>query len=38
MEQLVAGKDLGLEEDDVRVQLVARYGLTVAAFTKILFE
>jgi hypothetical protein len=38
MEQLVEGKDLGLEEDDVRAQLAARYGLTVAAFTKMLFE
>ena len=38
MEQLVEGKDLGLEEDDVRTQLAARYGLIVAAFTKILFE
>ena len=38
VEQLVDGKELGLEEDDVRAQLAARYGLTVGDFTKMLFD
>ena len=38
MEQLVSGKELGLEEEDVRTQMAAQYALDVMAFTKMLYE
>ena len=38
MEQLVDGKDLGLEEEDVRTQLALRYGIPVKDFTKMLYD
>ena len=38
MEQLVDGKTLGLEEEDVRKQMAAQYGRTLIDLTKQLFE
>ena len=38
MEQLVEGKELGLDEEDVRMQMAARYGLQVADITRMLYE
>ncbi|CAK9111471.1 Tyr recombinase domain-containing protein, partial [Durusdinium trenchii] len=38
MEQLVDGKTLGLEEEDIRKQMAAQYGMTLVDLTKQLFE
>ena len=38
MEQLVDGKDLGLDEEDVRIQMAARYGVQTSDITKMLYE
>eukprot|EP00435_Cladocopium_sp_Y103_P041030 s1496_g11.t1 len=37
-DQLFDGKEMGLDEEDVRAQLAARYGLSVPEFTKMLYE
>ena len=38
MEQLVDGKDLGLEEEDIRGQMAARYGLGLEEITRMLYQ
>ena len=38
MERLLDGKELGLEEDDVRAQMAAGYGMAVVDLTKMLYE
>lgn len=37
MEQYVDGKELGLDEEDVRNQLAARYGMGLREFTQMLY-
>ena len=38
MAQFVDGKELGLEEEDVRVQMAAASGMSLPAFTQILYD
>ena len=38
MEQLIDGQELNLEEEDVRSQMAASYGMTLKDFTKQLYE
>ena len=38
MEQMADGRELGLEEEDVRMQMASSYGYTLVDFTKILYE
>ena len=38
MERLLDGKDLGLDEEDVKGQMAAGYGLSVLDLTKMLYE
>lgn len=37
MEQFVEGKELGLDEEDVRTQLATRYGVSLKDFTQMLY-
>ena len=37
MEQFVEGKELGLDEEDVRTQLATRYGMSLKDFTQLLY-
>ena len=38
MAQFVDAKTMGLDEEDIRNQMAASYGMTVSAFTQILFD
>ena len=38
MAQFVDGKDLGLDEEDVRNQMAAASGMTVLDFTQVLYD